>query len=165
MTGTGTVSTGGRRHGRHGLLRMAGALVAAAAITAGAATVAVGQGDPIAERKALFKQMGAALREPGKMLKGEATFDLAAVKAALETVATSSAKLPALFPDGSDTGDTAALAKAWEDRADFNARFVNLSKDARAALASVTDAESFRTVMPKLLGQCGACHKIYRKPS
>lgn len=160
MTGPKAIGTTEKRWGR-GVL---GAMVAVA-VLGGGVSVAMAQGDPVAERKALFKQMAGALREPGKMLKGETPFDAALVKAALETVAANSAKLPALFPEGSSSGDTATLARAWEDKADFTARFDALNKDATAALASVKDLDSFRAAMPKVLGNCGACHKIYRKPS
>lgn len=129
------------------------------------ATAVVAQDDPLAARKALFKQMAGAMKEPGQMLKGETPLDLAKVKASLALVAANSEKLGALFPEGSNTGDTAALPKIWESKADFTDRFDKLSKDASAAIVSITDMDSFRANMPKVLGNCGACHKVYRKPS
>lgn len=129
------------------------------------ATAVLAQGDPLAERKALFKQMAAAMKEPGQMLKGEAPFDLVKVKQGLAVIAANSAKLGDLFPDTSKSGDTHALAKVWEDKADFSGRFEKLNKDAAAALVSIDNVEGFRAALPKVLGNCGACHKIYRKPT
>lgn len=140
-------------------------LCSLAVVFALGATAVVAQEDPLAARKALFKQMAGALKEPGQMLKGETPLDLAKVKESLALVAANADKLGALFPEGSNTGDTAALPKVWEDKADFTGRFEKLSRDAGAAIVSITDMDSFRATMPKVLGNCGACHKVYRKPS
>ncbi|GHE56514.1 cytochrome C556 [Camelimonas fluminis] len=139
--------------------------LALAMLVGAGATAVVAQEDPIAARKALFKQMAGALKAPGQMLKGEAPLDLAKVKEGLAVVAANSAKLGGLFPDSSKTGDTGALPKIWEDKADFTGRFDTLGKDAAAAIVSIKDMDSFRAAMPKVLGNCGACHKIYRKPT
>ncbi|MGV2978674.1 c-type cytochrome [Camelimonas sp. ID_303_24] len=144
--------------------RMLCGLALAMLVGAGASAV-VAQEDPIAARKALFKQMAGALKAPGQMLKGEAPLDLAKVKEGLAVVAANSAKLGSLFPESSKTGDTGALPKIWEDKADFTGRFDTLGKDAAAAIVSIKDMDSFRAAMPKVLGNCGACHKIYRKPT
>ncbi len=138
------------------------AIVALAGVGLGAAFA---QEDPVATRKALFKQMAGALKEPGQMLKGEAPLDLAKVKEGLAVVAANSAKLGDLFPETSKTGDTTALPKVWEDKADFTGRFDTMGKDAAAAIVSVKDMDSFRAAMPKVFGSCGGCHKIYRKPT
>jgi len=136
-----------------------------------AALVGVGLGsafaqeDPVAARKALFKQMAGGVKASGQMLKGDAPLDLEKVKEGLAVIVANSSKLDGLFPEGSMTGNTEALPKIWENKADFDARFVKLGKDAAAAIVSIKDMDSFRAALPKVLGNCGACHKIYRKPA
>src|SRR4051812_8057622 len=98
------------------MLRPVLAALALAAVT----TLAVAQEDVITQRQAIYKSFGRVSRDPGLMLKGDAPFDLAKVKTALETFADGSSKLPNLFPEDSKTGhDTAALPSIWEDKAKF----------------------------------------------
>ncbi|MCX7317751.1 MAG: cytochrome c, partial [Hyphomicrobiales bacterium] len=54
------------------------------------------QNDPIASRKAVMKSVGGAMRDPGQMMRGQAPFDLAKVKASLETFVETSGKMSAL---------------------------------------------------------------------
>lgn len=117
----------------------------------------------IAARQAIYKGFGEATKPIGPMLKGDAPFDLAVVKKALTTYSEGAKKLPALFPDDSKTGhDTEALPAIWSNKADFEARFTKFGADSDAALGSITDKASFTATMPKVLGNCGGCHKEYR---
>jgi cytochrome c556 len=123
---------------------------------------AFAQNDPIAQRKALMKAIGDANRAPAAMLKGEA-FELAKVQTALKAMQDAAKQSPALYPDNSKTGgDTAALPKIWESKADFNAKFAKLDADATAAMTTIKDEASFKTVFPELLKNCGGCHTDYR---
>lgn len=118
--------------------------------------------DVIAARQALYKGMGEATKPVGAMLKGGA-YDDAVVKKALATYADAAKKLPDLFPDDSKTGhDTEALPAIWEHKDDFKARFSKFGGDAEAAQKSITDQASFQATMPKIIAQCGGCHKEYR---
>lgn len=136
-------------------------LFAAAVLVA--ASVAIAADDPIAQRQALMKENGKATGGVGKMLKGEAPFDLATAQAALKVYANTAAKAPALFPDTSKTGgETEALPKIWETKADFDAKFAQLGKDAAAAITAITDEASFKATMPGVLKNCGGCHESYR---
>jgi len=119
----------------------------------------------IKERKANFKAMGDAAKPTGAMLKGEADFDIAAVKNAIKVYQEKAALQPKLFPDDSKEGEkTEALALIWDNKADFEERFVKLAEAAKAADASITDADTFAAEWPKVMGNCGSCHKKYRKP-
>ena len=136
-------------------------LFAAAVLVA--ASVAIAADDPIAQRQALMKENGKATGGVGKMLKGEAPFDLATAQAALKVYANTAAKAPALFPDTSKTGgETEALPKIWETKADFDAKFAQFGKDAAAAITAITDEASFKATMPGVLKNCGGCHESYR---
>jgi cytochrome c556 len=136
-------------------------LIAAVALCAGIGAVSA-DSDAIAQRQALMKANGKAARAIGDMLKG-APFDLAVVQAGLRTFADAAAKAPALFPDDSKTGgETRALPAIWENKADLDARFAKLGKDAADAMAAITDEASFKADAPAIFKNCGGCHENYR---
>lgn len=119
---------------------------------------------PIKERQKILKSFGDATKGPAKMLKNEEPFDLAKVKAALAAYQQGAPKLPALFPPDSKTGgDTEALPVIWEKKDDFEGRYKKLDEDARKAEAAITDEISFIEEFPKVVANCGGCHKIYRE--
>ncbi len=120
------------------------------------------QDDPIAARKAILRSFGAASRDPGQMLRGDAAFDLAKVQASLKVFAEGAAKLPALFPESSKTGDTKAAPAIWTEKDKFDALAAKLASDAAAAAGSIKDEASFKATMPEVLGTCSACHRSYR---
>lgn len=120
--------------------------------------------EPIKERKALLKEMGKATKDPGAMLKQEVPFDLAAVKAALAAYKANAPKIAKLFPDDARTGgETEALPAIWANKDDFAKRFDKLVADATAAEGKITDEFSFQEEFPKVVGNCGGCHKQYRE--
>ncbi len=129
-------------------------------------TLALAQNaEVIKERKANFKAMGDAAKPTGAMIKGEADFDIAAVKNAIKVFQEKAALQGKLFPDDSKEGEkTEALPAIWENKADFEERFVKLAEAAKAADTSITDEDTFGTEWPKVMGNCGSCHKKYRKP-
>lgn len=126
----------------------------------GAAVAADG---PIKERRAILKSWGDVSKPIGPMLKGEAPFNLETAQKALTAYVEGSAKLPALFPAGSDVGETDALPAIWKDKAKFDGIFKKLGDEAAAAQASIKDEASFKAAFPKLFGNCKACHDDYRK--
>jgi cytochrome c556 len=138
----------------------AAGVAAALVLGMGAAFAA---GDPIADRKAVLKGIGDATKAPGAMMKGEAPFDLAAVKKALDAYVDGAKKLPAMFPENSKTGDTASLPKIWDEKAKFDAIFTKMGADATAAAAAIKDEASFKANFGKVLGNCKACHDDYRQ--
>jgi cytochrome c556 len=140
-----------------------GMLVAAMLVTG--AGIAFAQGDVVNQRQTILKTFGGALRDSGAMLRGEAPFDLAKVKASLATFKTGSPQLGALFPDASLTATgSKALPLIATERDKFTAIFTKLTADATAAETSITDEASFKAEMGKVLGNCGACHRVYRQP-
>ena len=144
------------------MLRIA-ATVAALAV---GATVVYAQSAAIGQRQEIMKSVGGAMKEPGGMMKGTSPFDLAKVQASLKILTEQPPKMKDLFPDDSKTGgNTEALSAIWEKKADFTARFDKLAADATAAAAVIKDEASFKTEWPKIGGNCGGCHKEYRKPA
>ena len=126
-------------------------------------TATMAQSDPIAARKDMMKQVGRANADVAKISKGDAPFKLETVQAALKTIQDASRAMPNLFPDNTKTGgDTAALPKVWETKADFNTRWEKMGKDAAAASAKIVDEASFKTAYNEVTGNCGGCHEAYR---
>jgi cytochrome c556 len=141
------------------------AFVAAIALSA---TFAVAQQDVIKERKALMKDNGDQAKIGAAMMKGEAPFDLAKAHKVFATFADVATKAAALWPEKSIDEPTAddpisASPKIWENFDDFQARLAKLGTDAKAADASVTDLDSFKTAFGNIgKNDCGGCHEKYR---
>lgn len=120
-------------------------------------------GDPIAERKASMKSVGAATGRAAAMLRGQQPFDEAAAKDVLNAYIASAQKMPALYPDTSKTGgETRAAPKIWEEKAKFEAAFAKFEADAKAALDKTGTLESFRTAFGDVTKNCDTCHEPYR---
>ena len=137
-------------------------LIAVAAVAVGATTV-IAQQDAIAARKALMKATGGQTAVGSKMVKGDDPFDLAKAKAVFATYEDTATKGPGLFPPNSkEGGETAALPKIWENKADFDAKFAKFGADAKAAAAKTTDLDSFKAAFGDVTKNCGTCHNDYR---
>ncbi len=87
--------------------------------------------------------------------------------AALQGLAANGEKfdVDALFPAGSDSGDTKASPKIWEDMAGFKAAEDKFEADVAAALAApAQDLDAFKAQFGAIAANCGACHQTYRLP-
>jgi cytochrome c556 len=139
-------------------------VAAVAALAIGATVVLAQNAGVIDQRKQAMKALGGANKGPGGMVKGDVPFDLPKVQASLKTIQESAVKAKDLFPDDSKTGETDTLPAAFEKKADLLARFDRMAAVAKAAEGAITDEASFKAEWPKLLSNCGGCHKEYRKP-
>src|SRR6266704_1624854 len=127
------------------------------------ATALVAQSDPIAARKALMKANGDQSKIATDMLEAKRPFNLDEAKKVLATFAEAGEKAPALFPDNSKTGgDTAALPKIWENKADVDSRFAKFGAEAKAAQTAVKDLDTFKATWSNIVKNCGGCHENYR---
>jgi cytochrome c556 len=125
---------------------------------------AVAAQDPISDRKALMKATGKQAGAGAAMIRGEAPFDLDKAKAIFATFQDTATKAPGLFPDNSKSGgETAALPAIWQNKTEFEGRFAKFGADAKAAQASVTDLDSFKTAFATVGKNCGGCHELYRE--
>jgi cytochrome c556 len=137
-------------------------VLAVAAITIGVSAV-VAQSDPIAARKGLMKEMGAATKTGAQMAKGEIPYDQSKANSVFTTYIDVSGKMPDLFPATSKAGgETTASPKIWDDNAGFKAAFSKMSNEAKAAQSSVKDLDSFKGAFGGLTKNCGGCHETYR---
>ncbi len=135
--------------------------VSALAIVSGSAFA-----DPIADRKAIMKERGGiAFGQLAPIAKGEKAYDAAAVMTALQALDANAKKfdIDALFPAGSDTGDTKASPKIWQDMAGFKAVHEKYSAAIAAAIAAnPQDLAAFQPLFGAIGSGCGECHQGYR---
>ena len=151
----------GRAHMRENHL-MIRTVILGAALAIGV-TAVMAQGDPIATRKALMKNVGAVTRTGTQMTKGEIPFDAAKAKEVLRVYAEAADKGHTYFPATAKTGgETTASPKIWENEADFRARFDAWAKEIKAAGDSTNSLEAFRASFTNLTRACGSCHQAYR---
>lgn len=126
-------------------------------------TAVVAQSDPIAARKQLMKDNGAATKTGSMMVKGETPYDQAKAQQVLAAYVEVGTKMPTLFPENSKTGgDTAALPAIWENMGDFKGKFDKFAAEAKAAQSSVKDLDTFKSAFGGLTKNCGGCHEVYR---
>lgn len=129
-------------------------------------TVAAAAADPIADRKANMKERGAIMRVLAPVAQGQQPFDAATVLDALEKLdanAQAATDVAALWPEGSDSGDTKAKATIWSDAEGFKAATDKFAADTAAAHAAAPqDLAAFQAVFGTVAGNCGACHEVYR---
>ena len=121
--------------------------------------------DPILDRQALMKERGKIVGGISKVVKGEEPFDAAAVLTQLQALQANAEKIDvdALFPAGSDTGDTTASPKIWEDMAGFKAANDKYIADIKAATAAApADVDTLKTQFGTIASNCGTCHQTYR---
>ncbi|UVC14205.1 c-type cytochrome [Mesorhizobium onobrychidis] len=138
-------------------------LILAISMLAFAGSVAVA--DPILDRQALMKERGKIAGGLSKVVKGENPFDAAAVMTSLQALQANAEKLDidALFPAGSDTGDTTAAPKIWQDMAGFKATHDKYLADVKAAVAAApADVDALKAQFNTIGGDCGTCHETYR---
>lgn len=140
-------------------IMIGGALIAAFLIAP-----VYGAEDPIAARKAIMKNVGAATKAGGDMLKGEADFNAVTAVLIFRTMNAASLGMGELFPDGSETGGkTIASPKIWEDRAGFDMAMAKFQADTAAAIASnPADIDAFKAAFGAAAQNCNACHEAYR---
>lgn len=120
--------------------------------------------DIIKYRQNVMKSNGAHTAAIAAIVQGKVEYkDRLADHA--KAVQTFTKNIPALFPPGSDFGDTEALDSVWKNRAGFEKAAKNTEQKA-AALAQAAAKGDPKSVGPKLkelADSCKACHKDFRK--
>jgi len=135
------------------------------AIAAGSLFATVASADPIEDRQAIMKERGQIMRTLGPIAQGQQPFDAATVLDALQKMNENAQRtdIAALYPEGSDTGDTEAAPAIWEDMAGFIEISDKFKADAAAAAeAAPQDLEAFRAVFAPMASNCGSCHERFR---
>ncbi len=136
-----------------------------AALGVGIAGVAAADGaNDIKYRKAHMKALSGHLGPIFMILKGEAG-DKSHIAAHASALANVSMMIGGLFPAGSGTGKTDALAVIWEKPDDFK-KAVAALEDASAKLfgaARKGDMAAIGAAAGGVGKSCGGCHKVFRK--
>lgn len=131
-------------------------------------TIAGAAADALGDRQENMKERGSLMRILGPIAQGRADFDAAAVQEALQkldTNAKAAADVEALWPQGSDSGDTEALPAIWADFDAFKAANEKYAQAvAAAAAAAPQDLAAFQAVFGPVAAGCGSCHETYRRP-
>ena len=129
------------------------------------AAVASHAADVVETRQRLMVSMIGATKVVRAMVQGSSPFDAAKVEESVARVIEAGSVLPTLFPEGSITPASAAMPSLLTNRADFDARFLELEK---AAVALAFAAQSGPDEMAYAFGDytrvCDGCHETYRKP-
>ena len=124
--------------------------------------------DQIKARQAEMKANGKAMGALAAIMKGEAPYDAAVVKASLDTMASGEAAAgeakawDASSKDGA-TVETWAKPEIWAEGSDVGVKY-QAWVDARTALAATTDEAGFKAAFPALGKSCQGCHEEFRRP-
>ena len=128
------------------------------------AATAADDEETIKYRKNVMKSFGAHMAGAGALVQGKVDYkgQLAVHANALEGL---TRDIPALFPKGSDFGETSALPAVWSKRADFEKRAKDTETKAAAfaKVAAAGDAKAAGGKFKELSESCKACHKDFRK--
>jgi cytochrome c556 len=137
------------------------AIVAAMVVSTGIAETT----KPIEARHEAMDKIGDAMKAMAAIVRNQTPFSAETVQSQASTVVENLDKASALFPPGSDKGDTETAAKPeiWTD-ADGFAEAMKAAQAAAAELQQVTKEDQFRPAFGKLGGACQSCHERYRKP-
>ncbi|OJU39627.1 MAG: hypothetical protein BGN99_19985 [Alphaproteobacteria bacterium 65-37] len=142
------------------VVALIGALAAGTMV--GGATIAMAQGDVIAERRENRKQTAAAMRAIKGIIDAKGPTSGAVEQAA--KLKTLEAAFEKMFPAGSDKGDTKALPAIWTDMAGFRAasKASDAAYDKLAVAAGSGNLEALTAAFAETGKTCGACHDKFR---
>lgn len=139
------------------------ALAAALAAAGTLALAHAGVEDPdVMARMHSMKEIAAANKAVGLMLRGEAPFDAAVVATSAKIIAAESARIPALFESRADDPKSEALPAIWENWADFEAK-AQAGVLAAEALGGVRREADLAPAFAAVGQTCKACHTAYRE--
>jgi len=139
-------------------------ILTAVAIAIGV-TAVVAQTDPIAARKNYMKENNKHAKAVNAMVRGESSFDAAAVNAAYNQWTETANNFGKLFPDNAKTGgNTRAKAAIWENRKDFDAKLATFSKTVAEGKGKSKSLEGLKAAFAPIDKACRDCHDLYRAP-
>jgi cytochrome c556 len=121
--------------------------------------------DPIAQRRAILQNLGAANMIGGAMARGDMPYDGDKAMAVMRAINNGIIGMVNYFPEGSNAGPTRALPAVWENRAEFLRRAENLRAASAAYLQNPpADAAAFPMAYMNVTRNCGMCHEMFRRP-
>lgn len=138
--------------------------IAIALIATGTAAFAhSGVKDPdVMNRMMGMSELAKQMKVIGSMHMGQASFDAAAVNAALEKIAEEASYIPSLFETKALDPKSEALPVIWDDFEAFTARAEALQSTAAGLAGSVESSGDLMQVMHEIGRSCSACHSDFR---
>uniref|UniRef100_UPI003BABC0A7 c-type cytochrome n=1 Tax=Stappia sp. TaxID=1870903 RepID=UPI003BABC0A7 len=134
---------------------------AVALALAGATSIA--SADPIQTRQEMMKSVGAATGTLAKMIKGETPYDPVAAGLAMRLLFTTPSGFVTQFPEGSNSAESEASPKIWEDMAGFEKAAMDMQNAALAAIPTSTQGlDALKGSFGSVASNCKACHENYR---
>lgn len=119
----------------------------------------------VKERMDLMKSFGTELKALVNMLKGEATYDPAAIRAAaLKIESHAGRRITDLFPAGSTGKPSDATGAIWSHWADFESKADAMGEKAAAlVIAADSGIDGVKPAFAALAETCKACHQDYKE--
>jgi cytochrome c556 len=143
--------------------RMLMGMAVLGAVVAGSA--AAGAQDVYKNREALMKGFGNRMNVvKGVVAENKGTLPDAATAA--QEISAEASKIPSMFPEGTNAGESEALPVIWEKWSDFEAKAKNMQElAAKLAAAAGTGDQTATLAAFGTLGKegCGACHEVFRQ--
>ena len=122
------------------------------------------QEDPIKLRQDSMKQVGAASKTLGNMVRGRAEYNPEDAQEALTQIVNAMVVFVENFPEGSDAGKTEAAPKIWEDMEGFQAASEKFKMDAEVAIEPAGESlDALKVSFEKVAANCKSCHMTYRE--
>ena len=127
-----------------------------------------GADEMIQARQAQMKAQGKAIGALVAIIKGEAPYDAAVIKASMDAMKAAADTAMAANGWSADslngaTIETWAKPEIWSDAEGFKAAYGALVK-AEDGVAASTDEASFTAAFGELGGACKNCHEKFRRP-
>ena len=99
------------------------------------------------------------------ILKGEAAYDAAAIKAGFDAMDAACKDFAIFWTDDAQTGTipTKAKPEIWTDKDGFKAAG-GKAFEAMTALRAAADEASFKAALPAVADGCNGCHEKFRLP-
>ncbi|NKF50973.1 cytochrome c [Shewanella sp. WXL01] len=116
-------------------------------------------------RQSAFSLIAYNFGDMGAMMKGKKAFDQKVFAERAVNVAALS-KIPHEgFIDGTDSGNTDALAKIWSNKADFDERMMTFQTNAAklAEIAATGSKKELKQAFGEVGKTCKGCHDNYKK--
>jgi cytochrome c556 len=115
----------------------------------------------VKERMDAMESMAKAMKSIAQKLKSKRGLEL--IKSEARSIQEGAAKMPSLFPSGTDGHPSAAKPTIWTKWTDFEAKAQELaSESAKLAEGDTRDAKVLTSQVARVSQTCSSCHDTYR---
>ena len=123
-----------------------------------------GESDVLKDRKQAMKALGTTMGVIAPVLKGGDMPDIKVLQGQAAVMHTSLVVIGQSFPEGSDSQDSEASPKIWEDPEGWAEKLgeLNSAVDEFTAALEMEDQDMIKEAMGKYASTCKSCHEAYR---